>query len=126
MRKKRVIRLLIKARKLRQYSIALYYAYKDPITPILPKLIILITLAYALSPIDLIPDFIPLIGLLDDLLILPGLIALSIKLIPEPVMRNALENAKNKPVKMKKNWGFAVFIIILWIAIAAWIVSLFL
>jgi hypothetical protein len=54
--------------------------------PVMPKLLIIITLGYVLSPINLIPDFIPILGYLDDLIILPALIALSLKVIPKPIM----------------------------------------
>lgn len=60
-------------------------ALRDPETPPIAKLCASITVAYALSPIDLIPDFIPLLGYLDDVILLPALIALTIRLIPRPV-----------------------------------------
>lgn len=59
--------------------------YKDPRTPKIAKILLWITIGYALSPIDLIPDFIPLIGYLDDLLILPVLLYLAIKSVPKDV-----------------------------------------
>ena len=63
-----------RAKKLKLELTAVYYAYRDPGINLLPKLIIIITLGYALSPIDLIPDFIPILGYLDDLILLPALI----------------------------------------------------
>lgn len=65
--------------------LALYYATHHPGTPFFSKIIPFLVLAYALSPIDLIPDFIPVVGLLDDLLLLPVLMWLAIKLIPSEV-----------------------------------------
>jgi uncharacterized membrane protein YkvA (DUF1232 family) len=94
---------------------AVYYAYQHPGVGKLPKFIILFTVGYALSPIDLIPDFIPVLGYLDDLIILPALIALSIKLIPNDVMQECRDKAKTSPLELKKNWVFAFLFILIWI-----------
>lgn len=96
---------------------AIYYACQNPETGLLPKIIILFTLGYALSPIDLIPDFIPVIGHLDDLIIIPLLIALSIKLIPEDVMKKSIERAEKEPFEFKKNRYFALLFIMIWVII---------
>jgi len=109
-------KLNIKVKKLKKEIIALYYAYKHPKTPVLPKLIIWFTLGYALSPFDLIPDFIPILGYLDDFLILPVLITLSIKLIPHEIMEESRKKAENQPLQLNKNWFFAILFIIIWIA----------
>ncbi|MBU0463762.1 MAG: DUF1232 domain-containing protein [Proteobacteria bacterium] len=85
--------------------------------PVLPKIIILFTLGYALSPIDLIPDFIPIFGYLDDLLILPVLITLSIKLIPHEIMEESRKKAENQPLQLKKNWFFAIVFVLIWITL---------
>ena len=79
---------------------------------------IIITVGYALSPIDLIPDFIPILGYLDDLIILPFLIFWSIKLIPKEVMDECKEQAKDlwKDGKPKK-WYYAIPIIVIYILI---------
>jgi len=95
-------KLKIKVKNLKKEITALYYAYQHPKTSVLPKIIILFTLGYALSPIDLIPDFIPILGYLDDLLILPVLITLSIKLIPQEIMEESKEKAENQPLQLKK------------------------
>ncbi|MDR2796597.1 MAG: DUF1232 domain-containing protein, partial [Spirochaetaceae bacterium] len=71
-----------KAKELKYNLSALYLVYKRKDVPIIAKIIIIITIAYALSPIDLIPDFIPILGYLDDLIILPFFIYVSLKLIP--------------------------------------------
>src|SRR5512140_113087 len=68
---------------------AVYFASRDPRTPWYAKAVAGLVVAYALSPIDLIPDFIPVLGYLDDLLIIPAGIALAIKLIPKEVMTDA-------------------------------------
>jgi len=75
-------------------------------------------MGYLLSPIDLIPDFIPVLGLLDDLIIVPLLITLSIKLIPKNILEEARQKAKSDPRILKKtNWIVAFVIILLWLMI---------
>ncbi|MDQ6843837.1 MAG: DUF1232 domain-containing protein [Bacteroidota bacterium] len=79
------------------------------------KILVGVTVGYLLSPIDLIPDFIPVLGLLDDLIIVPALISISIKLIPKIVLDDAREKYKSSPSLHKKNnWIFAGIIITLW------------
>src|SRR6185369_16242117 len=98
-----------RAKKLKSEAQVLLLAYKDKRTPRSAKILIGITIGYLLSPIDLIPDFIPVLGLLDDLLIVPALIALSIKLIPKTVINDAREQIRNNPQRYKKNnWAFAL------------------
>jgi uncharacterized membrane protein YkvA (DUF1232 family) len=107
-----------RARQLKSEAVVLMIAYKDKRTPASARILIAITIGYLLSPIDLIPDFIPVLGLLDDLLIIPALIAWSIKLIPETVMQDARTQQSNNPLPYKKNnWLFAVIIIILWFSV---------
>lgn len=107
-----------KARNLKSEAQVLMIAYKDIRTPVSAKILIGITVGYLLSPVDLIPDFIPVLGLLDDLLIVPALIALSIKLIPAKVLNDARKHLENNPQLYKKNnWLFAVVIIIIWISL---------
>jgi uncharacterized membrane protein YkvA (DUF1232 family) len=112
-----------KARKLKTEITTLYYVYQDPKLGLLPKIIILFTLGYALSPIDLIPDFVPVLGYLDDLVIIPALISLSIKLIPKETLVSAREKAIKEPLKLKKNnWFFALLFISIWVVLIAVIV----
>lgn len=107
-----------KAKKLKAEAQVLIIAYKDKRTPVSAKILIGITVGYLLSPIDLIPDFIPILGLLDDLIIVPALIAVSIKLIPENVLNDAREQLKNNPQRYKKNnWLFAVIIMTIWLLV---------
>lgn len=108
-------RLKKRAKELKNEISTVYYAYRDPDVGLLPKIVVFITLGYALSPIDLIPDFIPVLGYLDDLIILPALIGLSLKLIPEEVLDRARERAAREPVEFRKNWLFALGVIIIWI-----------
>ena len=80
-------------RALKSELAALYFAYRDPRTPWYAKVAAILVIAYALSPIDLIPDFIPVLGYLDDLIILPLGIFFAIKLIPAEIMASAREKA---------------------------------
>lgn len=82
-----------KAKQLKKQVPAVFLALKDRDTPGFVKILAGITVGYALSPIDLIPDFIPVLGYLDDLLILPGLIALTVKWIPKEVWQRSLEQS---------------------------------
>src|SRR5918994_6978189 len=93
-------------------------AYKDKRTPLSAKILIGLTVGYLLCPIDLIPDFIPMLGLLDDLIIVPALITLSIKLIPETILNDAREKLKANPTRYtKNNWLFAIIIIFIWVLV---------
>ena len=97
---------------------ALFLALKDRETPVLAKALAGITVAYALSPIDLIPDFIPVLGYLDDVILLPALIVITMKLIPAPV----LERCKAQSEGMWKNgkpkkWVYAIPIVLIWLVI---------
>src|SRR5215510_13084224 len=90
-----------RARLLKREVYALYFACRDPRTPWYAKAIAACVVAYALSPIDLIPDFIPVIGYLDDLVIVPLGIALVLKLIPAEIMaehRALASAAQDRPV----------------------------
>ena len=110
-------RLKLKAKELKSEVQVLIIAYKDKRTPASAKILIGITAGYLLSPVDLIPDFIPVIGLLDDLIIVPFLIKLSLKLIPETVLEDARKEAFNNSRQLKKtNWLFAIIIIFIWLA----------
>jgi len=108
-----------RAAALRREMTAIHYAYRHPELPLLPKMLIVLTLAYALSPIDLIPDFIPVLGHLDDLVILPALIALSIKLIPCEIMTQCRIRAEQEPVSLTKNPVAAAVIVLIWAALIA-------
>lgn len=107
-----------KAQKLAKDIPAVFLALKDKETPVMAKILAFITVAYALSPIDLIPDFIPVIGYLDDLVILPLLVALTIKLIPKAVWQKCQANAENMWQNGKpKKWYYAIPIVIFWLFI---------
>lgn len=95
----------------------LYYITIHPETPKLAKVVAVIALGYALSPIDLIPDFIPVLGYADDFIILPLLVGLAFRLVPKELVQACEAEAREHPVSLKKHWGAAIFIIIFWLAI---------
>jgi len=103
----------------------LYFAMRHKDTPWLPKVLAALTVAYALSPIDLIPDFIPILGYLDDALILPGLATLTVKLIPVAVMAECKLQAQVLwDGEGKSKWIYALPIILIYALVSVWIVSL--
>jgi uncharacterized membrane protein YkvA (DUF1232 family) len=110
-------RLSARARGMKRQLGAVYYAYRDPRVGFLPRLIILVALAYSLSPVDLIPDFIPVLGYLDDLILVPALIGLAIRLIPAKVMAEAIARAEKEPLTLRRNWFFGVLFIAAWILV---------
>ena len=100
--------------RLATYLLALWKLMKHPATPRAPKLIALLVLLYALSPIDLIPDFIPVIGQLDDLILLPLGIALAVKLTPAELWQARLREAEAEGGRAPKMlWG-ALLIVAVW------------
>jgi uncharacterized membrane protein YkvA (DUF1232 family) len=120
-------RLAAWAHALKRESLVLYYAARDPRTPWYAKVLAGAIVAYALSPIDLIPDFIPVLGLLDDLLLLPIGIWLALRLVPAPVLAEARKRAESS-LERPTSRAAAALIVALWIACAivlgAWIATL--
>lgn len=107
-----------RAKQLKTDIPAVFIALKKKETPILAKIIAAVTVGYALSPIDFIPDFIPVIGLLDDVILLPGLIAVVIKLIPADIFAECRIEAAGLWVNGKpKKWYFALPIVFIWLLI---------
>jgi uncharacterized membrane protein YkvA (DUF1232 family) len=109
-----------RAHGLKAETFALYLAARDPRTPWYAKLLVTGIVAYAFSPIDLIPDFVPVLGYLDDLILIPVAIALVIRLVPDSVLANcrakAQETFKNaEPVSRVA----AAVIVVIWMALAA-------
>ena len=109
------MKLKEKAKQLKTDVPAVFLALKDKKTPWYAKLFAALTVVYALSPIDLIPDFIPVLGYLDDLIILPLLVALTVKFIPKTVFEEYRKQAKmmwqdGKPEK----WYYAIPILLIW------------
>jgi uncharacterized membrane protein YkvA (DUF1232 family) len=113
------------ARRLKIEIYALYLAYRDPRVPWYARVFAALVVGYAFSPIDLIPDVIPVLGYLDDLLVVPLGIALAIRMIPSPVLaqcREEARNAKDRPV----NKVAAVVVVAIWMALAVsavWLVA---
>jgi uncharacterized membrane protein YkvA (DUF1232 family) len=101
------------ARTLKQDTLALYLAARHPQTPRLAKLIIAGVVAYALSPIDLIPDFIPVLGYLDDLILLPLGISLAIRMLPPGLLDECRERARMTFAEGKPVSRLAGFMILL-------------
>lgn len=109
------------ARRIKRDAVALWFAYRHPSTPLLAKAICVLVVAYALSPIDLIPDFIPVLGYLDDALLLPGMIWIAVKMVPPDVLRECrakgdawMEREGRKP---RSYWG-AALVVAIWVAIS--------
>ena len=113
-----------RARALKNEALAVYLAAKDPRTAWYAKLIAFITIAYAFSPIDLIPDFIPILGYLDDLFIVPAGIALAIRLIPVEVLAEARETVASQSVERSVSYVGAGLIIFMWIVILIGVITL--
>ena len=112
-----------RARALKREVTALGLAVQDPRTPWYARVLALAVIAYALSPIDLIPDFIPVLGYLDDLILVPAGIALVIRLIPAEVMAEA--HLRSDTLQVEKPWLrylAAGIIVLLWLAVLAWII----
>ena len=120
-------RLQRKARKLKRQTWALYLALKDPHTPWTARLLIGATVAYAASPVDLIPDFIPILGQLDDLVILPAMIILALKLIPRDVMARCRREAwrhfaAGDRVQTPSATAVSIVFAAIWVLLILWIV----
>ena len=108
--------------KLFHYLTALWLLLKDPRTPLAAKLVAGVVVAYALSPIDLIPDFIPVLGLLDDVILVPLGVALAVKLVPPPLwaeMRQQAESFQGRLPKMM--WGLLIVAAIWLVLLTAFI-----
>ena len=112
-----------RAKQLKTDIPAVFLALSRRETPWYAKLIAGLTVGYALSPIDLIPDFIPVLGYLDDLILLPALVALTVKLVPASVMDECRAQAEElwKDGKPKR-WYYAIPIVIVWLLIVFLIV----
>jgi len=113
------------AAALRQDTYALYLASRDPRVPLAAKLVVVFVVTYALSPIDLIPDFIPVLGYLDDMLLLPMGIALAIKLMPRDVWEDCKSQARARlRSELPRNRAAAIVIATVWLALlglVAWL-----
>lgn len=103
-------------RKLKREIVPIYYALLDKRTPIIAKVMAALTLGYLLSPVDLIPDFVPILGLLDDLILVPILIKITLWLIPDWLI-SEIKAKVNNGQKLPKKWYFAIPIIIIYLVL---------
>ena len=103
-------------RKLKKEIVPLYYALFDKRTPIIAKVFASLTVGYLLSPIDLIPDFIPILGLLDDLIIVPLLIKFTLTLIPTHIIDD-IKNKIDNQQKLPQKWYYAIPIILIYVVL---------
>ena len=115
-------RVLSWARALKRDIVTLWFAYRHPQMPTAGKILAILIVAYAFSPVDLIPDFIPVLGYLDEVILLPACIWLVLKLTPDPVLSDARQQAldwmdahRPKP----RNYIAAAIFIVLW-CVAGW------
>jgi len=106
-----------KAKQLRTEVYALYLAFRDQRVPWYAKVFVAMIVAYALSPIDLIPDFIPVLGYLDDLVLIPAGIYLALKMIPKEVLEECRQRAGSEPIAGKFKWAAAAIIISIWLLV---------
>jgi uncharacterized membrane protein YkvA (DUF1232 family) len=112
-----------KSRQIKFQTYALYFAYRDPRTPWFAKGFIALVVAYAFSPIDLIPDFIPVLGYLDDFILIPLGVMLAIRMIPREVKVDSEERARRAMDEEKPQFKFMGAVIIgIWVVIAVLII----
>ncbi len=108
------LRFVVKA--LKSEIMVLYFVMRHRQTPLVVKALTASVVGYALSPIDLIPDFVPLLGYLDELVLLPLAISLVLKLTPSPVLSACREQARHYKQKIKPRlWGCAIVIVLIWL-----------
>lgn len=96
----------------------LYAAARDDRTPARAKAVIALTVAYAVSPVDPIPDFIPVVGLLDELVVLPVGVALALRLTPDAVVADCRDRAAAEVDAGRARWVVAAVVLCLWVAVA--------
>ncbi|MBM3358882.1 MAG: DUF1232 domain-containing protein [Betaproteobacteria bacterium] len=121
-------RLRAWAQQLKTELVALWLCSRHPRTPLAARLVALAVIAYAASPIDLIPDFIPVLGYLDDLILLPAGIYLAVRLVPGDVLAECREQAARTPdtgQPRRKSYAIAAVIVVLWV-LCAWVLWLWL
>lgn len=116
----------VRVRAIKADAYVLYLACRDRRTPRLAKAVAVVTVAYALSPIDLIPDFIPVLGLLDDLVLVPLGLALALRLMPPSLLaEHRAEAAHRLALGRPSSMAGAAIVIGLWALAAYWLIRLF-
>ena len=119
------MKLKERAQRLKSDIPAIFIALKDKETPWYAKILAAITVGYALSPIDLIPDFVPVLGYLDDIILLPLFVAVTVRLIPQNVWERSLRQTEDMWANGKpKRWYYAIPIVIVWLLIIWLIIKL--
>lgn len=113
------------ARSIKRDVVTVYFAARDPLAPMGARILAAVVAAYALSPIDLIPDFIPVLGYLDDVLIVPLGVLLVLRWMPEEVLLRAREKADALLAKPRSWWAAACFVAI-WVLLGVYLVSFWL
>lgn len=114
-------RLKTMAKKLKANLMVMYFAYRDPRVSLFTKIFSICVVAYAFSPVDLIPDFIPIFGYLDDLILVPLGVYTALRLYPKEVLEEYRTKAEEQRKFGKpKNWIAGTLIIAVWIALAVW------
>jgi uncharacterized membrane protein YkvA (DUF1232 family) len=116
------------ARAAKRDAIAIYLAARDPRVPLAIKVFAALVAAYALSPIDLIPDFVPVVGYLDELILLPLAVWLIVRLLDPALVAELRASAERMAERPKSKWGVAIVVVLwlaaagalLWAASAAW------
>lgn len=115
-----------RAKKLKSDIPALFIALNKKETPLIAKILAAVAIGYVLSPIDFIPDFIPIIGLLDDIILVPILIAITIKFIPVEIFTQCRVEAENLWNDGKtKRWYFAIPIVLVWVLLIVLIIEFY-
>ena len=115
----RLQRLKAWAGRLKTELRALYLAYRDPRTPLHARVLAIVVVAYAFSPIDLIPDPIPVLGYLDDLVLVPLGIALAVRMVPSDVLAECREEARNTAASAGPKGAAAAAVVAVWLLLAA-------
>jgi uncharacterized membrane protein YkvA (DUF1232 family) len=106
-----------KVKRLKTDVYALYLAFRDRRTPWYAKAFIILIVAYALSPVDLIPDFIPVLGYLDDLILVPAGIYLAIKMVPGEVFAECRRQAVSEKLSTRARWVAVAVVILVWLLV---------
>ncbi|MFC7297509.1 YkvA family protein [Herminiimonas aquatilis] len=105
------------AKQVKRDAVMLWFARKHPDTPLLAKIVCVLAVLYALSPIDLVPDFIPVLGYIDDALLLPAMIWLAVRLLPAPVLifcRQQADDWMTRQAAKPRSYLGAVLVVTLW------------
>ena len=115
-----------KAERLREDVYVLWLAFGDRRTPWYAKALVGVVVAYAVSPIDLIPDFIPVLGYIDDLVLVPAGIYLALKMVPREILEKRRRQARTAVVLGKYRWLVPIIIILIWLLVIYWIIRIIL